>query len=153
MAMHLPAVDDGDELGPWQLDAACRGEPVATFFPDNPDRVPPEVLALCSMCDVRHECLSHAIDHELYGIWGGMSEAAIDRLRRIRGIRIDRPEMDRGGVQRSVVDLHRCGLDAVEIALRLDTTTRSVYRHLEEAGFPVTPPDDWRRQPRIEETP
>jgi hypothetical protein len=50
-----------------------------------------------------------------------------------------------------VLDLYRYGLEIAEIAdiaNRLDTTTRSVYRHLADAGIEVTPPDDWRRQPR-----
>lgn len=73
-----------DELGPWRDDAACKGEPLESFFPDSPDQVPPEIRVLCSTCPVREDCFEHGLTHEAYGIWGGMSQAQLQRLRTAR---------------------------------------------------------------------
>ncbi len=57
----------------WRLDAACQGEPVATFFPD-PSVPATAALAICRTCPVRPQCLAYALDHHIaHGVWGGMS--------------------------------------------------------------------------------
>jgi WhiB family redox-sensing transcriptional regulator len=97
VASNLRWTEGAEELGRWQEDAACRGEPTDSFFPDSPHSLPPEIRVLCSACAVREDCLDHALEHEPFGIWGGMSEAALARLRKIRRTRVDRPENLRGG--------------------------------------------------------
>ncbi len=66
----------------WQLQAACRGQDVESFFhPDNERgaaRVAREeaAKAVCSACPVIAECLAHALAvREPYGVWGGLGEA------------------------------------------------------------------------------
>lgn len=146
MAIELPAVDDGGELGPWQHDAACRGVAVDAFFPNNPDFVPPEVQALCMTCEVRADCLDHALANEAFGIWGGMSPDALRRLRRVRGV-----SLGPAGYAARAADLHQAGMSIDDIAVDLETTTRSVFRYLEDAGVPITGPEDHRRRPRTQE--
>lgn len=69
----------------WQERAACRGADVDLFFShDEADQR--QALAYCERCPVRQECLEYAIAHrEVYGIWGGTTEAerrALIRRRR-----------------------------------------------------------------------
>ena len=57
----------------WRLDAACYGEPVATFFPE-PSVPATAALAICRRCPVTAECLAYALDHHIaHGVWGGRS--------------------------------------------------------------------------------
>jgi len=66
----------------WMADAACRGEPIQTFFPAKGKPVA-RAYALCSTCPVRVECRDYAVnDDELAGFWGGTSSAARAQLRR-----------------------------------------------------------------------
>ncbi len=67
----------------WRSRAACQGEWGAVFYPPvRPEkkaaRVAREQRAkqVCDGCEVRRECLDHAISHgERYGVWGGMTDA------------------------------------------------------------------------------
>ena len=67
----------------WQLDAACRGEFAAAFYPPIRSESKHERLAreraakaVCDECPVRVPCLDHAIRaDERYGIWGGLTDA------------------------------------------------------------------------------
>jgi len=71
--LHRPA---------WQGRAACRGEPIGTFFQTrrvNYDRA----AALCATCAVRPECLDAVIAvPAVVGFWAGTSERERRRLRR-----------------------------------------------------------------------
>lgn len=76
-----PYLDAGE---PWSERAACASYPTDMFFPsiDVPDagRAAKEV---CSICPVREECLSFAIDtSQAEGIWGGMDAGERRRYRR-----------------------------------------------------------------------
>ncbi len=72
----------------WSRRAACRGPESALFFPPlvsegRPERDAREVMAkaICMSCDVRRECLDHALRvPEAHGIWGGLSEIERARL-------------------------------------------------------------------------
>jgi len=69
-------------VGDWATRAACRAQGVDMF----PDAGDPEAmraaLAVCAECPVRVECLRHAVEHdELYGIWGGTTQRARQRIR------------------------------------------------------------------------
>jgi WhiB family redox-sensing transcriptional regulator len=67
----------------WRKDAACRGKPTATFFPE---RGPEEKLAvaaakeICASCPVRRRCLEAGMS-ESRGIWGGLTPPERRRLR------------------------------------------------------------------------
>jgi hypothetical protein len=57
----------------WQRDAACRGVPVALFFPERGDERAPQALALCASCEVRVACAGYALERRYAGVWGGTS--------------------------------------------------------------------------------
>lgn len=60
----------------WQERGLCRDvpDPDELFFP-MPAEEPVTALALCAGCEVRVECLSHALSvPERYGVWGGTTE-------------------------------------------------------------------------------
>ena len=75
----------------WQLDAACRGMDVETFFHplyearyERSTRVA-NAKAVCQRCPVVTQCRAHALAvREPYGIWGGLSE---DERATILGVR------------------------------------------------------------------
>jgi len=94
---------------PWREFAFCRGADPEVFFPahatdpQHPDRrsrgsIEDEraALAFCVQCPVREPCAEHAIRYELYGVWGGLNEAARVRIRRRRGITIPSRDIDVG---------------------------------------------------------
>ena len=37
---------------------------------------------ICATCEIKIECLSYALYHEMFGIWGGASERERHRMRR-----------------------------------------------------------------------
>lgn len=76
-----------DELGPWKLDAACRGEGLELFFPERRELVTGAV-AICAACPVRPECLEHGLRYERHGVWGGTSERQRKAMRQRMGIRL-----------------------------------------------------------------
>lgn len=56
------------------------------FFPSSKDKDCNKNIKraqkICQVCPVKIECLTHAIvNNESYGIWGGMTERRISRLR------------------------------------------------------------------------
>ena len=78
-ADHVRGPGDGYD---WQLDAACRGNDAAAFFPpphfERKDvRLARERFAksICRGCSVAHECLDYALrTREPHGVWGGLNE-------------------------------------------------------------------------------
>jgi WhiB family redox-sensing transcriptional regulator len=75
--------------GTWAEDAACRHEDPDLFFPPEDERgryaTLRETLAkrICLGCPVLGECTSYALaNDERYGVWGGLTPAERDRLRR-----------------------------------------------------------------------
>lgn len=76
----------------WMADAACRGVDTAIFFPDT--RSPNayayiEARQICAGCEVRTECLEHALASETrnfdtVGMWGGMTSKERKALKRYR---------------------------------------------------------------------
>jgi WhiB family transcriptional regulator, redox-sensing transcriptional regulator len=67
----------------WHVKAACRGPESTMFFPPSfPERREERELRearakrVCASCGVRRECLDYALGvREMYGIWGGLTEA------------------------------------------------------------------------------
>jgi WhiB family transcriptional regulator, redox-sensing transcriptional regulator len=76
----------------WMDRANCRGLDPALFFPGRGDHQGQrEALKVCGGCEVRGECLEHALEEsEHQGVWGGMSE----RGRKVR--RMERREEANG---------------------------------------------------------
>ena len=75
---------DGPLLDDWYLAGACRGLESSIFYPDHAEAAEEaRALAVCSGCEVRSECLDHAlVRRESTGIWGGTTER--DRRRILR---------------------------------------------------------------------
>jgi len=74
--VSLPTIDT------WRRRAACRGPETALFFPpssterrEDRDEREARAKAICRQCEVRAECLDHALRvGEMHGIWGGLNE-------------------------------------------------------------------------------
>ncbi len=66
----------------WMRRAACRGQPVAAFFPTR-DQSSDAARELCARCPVKVECGGYAMaDPDLDGTWGGMTARERAVLRR-----------------------------------------------------------------------
>lgn len=67
----------------WANEAKClRAEP-DIFFPEKGGSTR-EAKRICSLCEVRQECLDFALEHdERFGIWGGLSERERRKLKRM----------------------------------------------------------------------
>ena len=87
---------DPEQLGDWadHPDRPCANVPLATFFPEKKrtgrrggvDAGYKAAVAhakhLCSTCPVLDDCRAHAIAHEQWGIWGGLTETEREAARR-----------------------------------------------------------------------
>jgi len=76
-----------DALWAWQLQARCRDEDPAIFFPGDGERHDAvlrrqrQAKAVCAQCGVVRQFLEHSIRHrERFGIWGGLSVDERDQL-------------------------------------------------------------------------
>ncbi len=89
---HLTVVPDApvafepEPLAPtadqWQDRALCAQTDPEAFFPEKGGSTR-EAKKICLGCEVRHECLEYALEHdERFGIWGGLSERERRRLKR-----------------------------------------------------------------------
>ena len=66
----------------WMSDAACRGEPTATFIPERGGNAASSRV-ICAGCSVRDECLAYALaDSELEGFWAGTTTKERQRMRK-----------------------------------------------------------------------
>lgn len=65
----------------WDEDAACQTSDPSIFFPERGDN--PEIAKrICRRCDVREDCLRHAMKMpEEFGIWGGLDERERSQMR------------------------------------------------------------------------
>lgn len=77
----------------WQREGACRNVPISSglfYACENNENKPrlrlEEAKKICATCPVLKECAEHALQHEHYGVWGGMSERERRRVRAKRGI-------------------------------------------------------------------
>ena len=66
---------DGVEL--WQDEAKCRNLDTEQFFAKADTK---EAKKFCATCPVQSDCLEYALVYDLYGVWGGTSDA--DRKRK-----------------------------------------------------------------------
>lgn len=69
----------------WMEDAACSQTDPELFFPEKGKPALP-AIKVCLGCIVQNECLQYALQHNMAGVWGGMSEDRRRRLRRKLGI-------------------------------------------------------------------
>lgn len=73
LVLELLAAPVLDEK-PWAAFAACLDAPGMTFFPQTKAGAE-AALAICAVCPVREDCLSHALaTNERFGVWGGTTE-------------------------------------------------------------------------------
>src|SRR5450759_5631183 len=76
-----------DDEGGWQDRALCAQTDPEAFFPEKGGSTR-EAKRICVGCHVRAECLEYAlVNDERFGIWGGLSERARQRLRRASSLR------------------------------------------------------------------
>jgi WhiB family redox-sensing transcriptional regulator len=77
----------------WKEKGACRSQGPDLFFPDvataSGRREEKEAVKICKECSVRPQCLSHALAHEDFGVWGGMTERQRRYERKISGMKVD----------------------------------------------------------------
>ncbi len=72
--------------GMWQDKALCAQTDPEVFFPEKGGSTR-EAKKICLGCEVRNECLEHALQKdERFGIWGGLSERERRRLKKGGGI-------------------------------------------------------------------
>lgn len=87
---------DSHATGDWSdhPDRACRGLPMAAWFPERRNtgragghdanylHAVAQAKARCARCPVLDECRAHGIAHEPWGIWGGLTETEREQARR-----------------------------------------------------------------------
>lgn len=120
----------------WADLGACAGMDPELFHPvdDGGDAVSERASAACRRCPVIAECRDWALHHEAVGYWGGLTEKARRRLRRILGI-TDPAALGRDEVHDEVTGLTPplseldLGRSAREVAAAAGVSTRTVVRH------------------------
>lgn len=66
----------------WMAKAACRGEPITTYFPERGE-THQRARDLCSRCPVQQQCADYSMaDPDIFGFWAGMGERKRARMRR-----------------------------------------------------------------------
>lgn len=84
MTIEPLLVDDPTGAEDWREAALCAQTDPALFFPDKGGSAR-EAKRLCATCPVRIQCLESALDNdERHGIWGGLSERELRKIRRAR---------------------------------------------------------------------
>lgn len=72
---------------PWVEEAACLSSSPDVFFVERGAREA-EAKRICASCPVLGPCREWGIDHELFGVWGGLSPWERAQVRRRRGVRV-----------------------------------------------------------------
>lgn len=81
-AMTNSRADNNNQT--WQEQKNCLGVDPGVFFPESDDSTN-EAKRICRGCVVRPDCLEYALTNgEKYGVWGGLSEGELRRLRNRR---------------------------------------------------------------------
>jgi WhiB family transcriptional regulator, redox-sensing transcriptional regulator len=76
-----------DEAADWRSQGACLSADPDLFFPISPggasQRQVRRAKAVCATCPVQAECLAFAVEtRQVHGVWGGLGEEELARLRR-----------------------------------------------------------------------
>jgi WhiB family redox-sensing transcriptional regulator len=66
----------------WMTGGACAGKTGMDWFPAEEFTSSEEVRAVCGACGVAGLCLSYALAHHEYGVWGGTTERERRALRK-----------------------------------------------------------------------
>lgn len=92
VTIHAPQSVSTDTRA-WAEEGACKprhGHDPSWWFPQADwSHLHPYVKkakSVCQECPVRKECLSYGMEHEPYGIWGGLTEQERERQRRSSGL-------------------------------------------------------------------
>jgi WhiB family redox-sensing transcriptional regulator len=65
----------------WTENAACKGKG-HLFFEDDHLTIVRKAKAVCATCPVVDQCLVYAMDHNEFGVWGGMTANERKNIRR-----------------------------------------------------------------------
>lgn len=91
----MSAANNDDEFENPPEGGLCQGQPVSWFYPDPRTRGITKdmrnALNMCSDCIVRWPCAEYALRHEVYGIWGGLTEKDRVQIRARRKIVVKVP--------------------------------------------------------------
>lgn len=80
--VYAPDPWAGEPERDWQERALCSQTDPEAFFPEKGGSTR-EAKKICTVCDVRVECLEYALaKDERFGIWGGLSERERRKLRK-----------------------------------------------------------------------
>jgi WhiB family redox-sensing transcriptional regulator len=84
---QMTTTDDTD----WRTHGACISADPELFFPISSSgasrRQEKRAKAICAVCRVSAECLAFALEtRQVHGVWGGLGEEELRRLRRRRRI-------------------------------------------------------------------
>jgi WhiB family redox-sensing transcriptional regulator len=72
----------------------CLGTEPEAFFPGIGGNTETRAAKrTCASCLHMDECMEWGLRHEAHGIWGGLTAHERERLRRMRGISLDQPEI------------------------------------------------------------
>ena len=76
-----------DDAADWRSRGACLSADPDLFFPISPggasQRQVRRAKAVCAACTVQAECLAFAVEtRQVHGVWGGLGEEELARLRR-----------------------------------------------------------------------
>lgn len=71
---------------------ACYGVDVRIFY-STQSKFRRRALALCKNCTLQPACLERGLKHEEFGIWGGTTPEQRVKIRKERGIIVERPEV------------------------------------------------------------
>lgn len=92
----MTATDETD----WRAHGACVSADPDLFFPISTHgasrRQEQRAKAICAVCHVHTECLAFAVEtRQVHGVWGGLGEKELRRLRRSRRTRDGSPPPER----------------------------------------------------------
>lgn len=66
----------------WMVDGACAGQSHDAWFPeDNTQENAATIRKICGGCPVREKCLDWGVEHDEWGMWGGLGQRARRELR------------------------------------------------------------------------
>lgn len=84
----LPSASDILNRWTWVDRGACKGKDTSLWFSEERGDIAAAVV-ICRSCPVRAICAEYAVlNGEEYGVWGGLTDAQIRRIRFDRGLAI-----------------------------------------------------------------